>query len=222
MLKSIFYKEWLKIGKTLILLCLIGLLMIAGIYLSVRHDLVVNDPSAMWDRIVNHRYIYFSIFQFFPLISGLLIGIAQFLPEITDKRIKLTLHLPLDEEEVVLTMVALGATAVASQYLVLLLAFFGWGLVFFPWEIMCLSVFTVLPWLLAGVAAYFLTGFILLEPLWRYRITYIAFATAFISLFFKSQVAGAYEPALWYFVSFVLMISISSMLSIYRFRKGEM
>src|SRR5688572_15540122 len=98
MLRSIFYKEWLKIGKiTTILLC-VGILAVSGIYLSVRHDLIVGDANKLWDFIVNQRHIYFSIFKFLPLIFGLLIGIAQFLPETTEKRIKLSLHLPINEE----------------------------------------------------------------------------------------------------------------------------
>ncbi len=98
MLSSIFYKEWIKIGKISLLLTAVGLLIIAGIHLTVRHDLLMKDAEIFWSEILYQKYVYFSIFKFLPLITGLLIGLAQFIPETIDKRIKLSLHLPINEE----------------------------------------------------------------------------------------------------------------------------
>lgn len=222
MLRSIFYKEWLKIGRISILLFAVGLLAIAGIYLTVRHDLVLTDAEKIWDGIVNQKAVYFSIFKFIPLITGLLIGVAQFVPETTEKRIKLSLHLPLNEEEVVLKMVGFGAAVVFTAFLVLFLVFYAWGLVYFPYEILKQATFTVLPWFLSGLAAYFLASFVILEPIWKYRIGYLLTGGAFITLFYKSNIAGAYQPAVALLAVCVLLTSISSLFSIYRFRKGEM
>nr|WP_121271030.1 hypothetical protein [Pedobacter schmidteae] len=222
MLKSICYKEWLKIGRIAIVLFIVGLLAIAGIYLSVRHDLVLTDAEKIWDMIINQKYIYFSIFKFFPLIFGLLIGVAQFVPEIMEKRIKLSLHLPLNEEEVVLKMVAFGAGTVVVTFFALFILFYGWGLVYFPSEIVQKASLTVLPWFLSGLTVYFLASYIILEPIWKYRIFYIITAAVLISIFYKSNVAGAYAPSIVMLVLCVLMASISSIFSIYRFRKGEM
>lgn len=222
MLKSIFFKEWLKIGKIAIVLFAVGFLAIAGIYLNVRHDLVLSDAEKIWDMVVNRQHIYFSIFKFFPLLFGLLVGLAQFVPEIVEKRIKLSLHLPLNEEEVVLKMVSFGAGTVITAFFALFLLFYAWGLVYFPYEIMKLATLTVLPWFMAGLAAYFLSSLIILEPIWKYRIFYMIVAAVFLSMFFKSNIAGAYSPAIVSLLVCILMTSISSIFSIYRFRKGEM
>lgn len=222
MLRSIFYKEWLKIGKISTLLFIVGLLAIAGIHLSVRHELVLNDAEKIWDGIVNQRQTYFSIFKFIPLISGLLIGVAQFVPETTEKRIKLSLHLPMNEEEVVVKMIAFGAAVVTGLFLVLFLLFYGWGMLYFPYQILKLASVTVTPWFLSGIAAYFLSALVILEPIWKYRIAYLLSGGAFLSLFYKSNIAGAYQPSLIIFTICVLLISISPLFSIYRFRKGEM
>ncbi len=221
MLKSIFYKEWLKIGRITLILFVVGLIAVAGIYLTVRHDLIVSDANKVWDMIVNQRYIYFSIFRFLPLIFGLFIGFAQFVPETTDKRIKLSLHLPVNEEEIVLKMAGFGAGVVAGMFFLLFLVFYIWGLYYFPYEIMTLTSLTVLPWFLAGLAAYFLISFIVLEPVWKYRIMYAIIAILFISMFYRSDRAGAYQPSVLPLLCCVLLISISSIFSIYRFRKGE-
>lgn len=222
MIRSIFYKEWIKIGKISILLTIIALLIIAGIHLTVRHDLLMKDAEMYWADIVYQKYIYFSIFKFIPLLTGLLIGLSQFIPETIDKRIKLSLHLPINEEEIVLKMVGIGTTIVLLIFALLFAMIYCWSLVYFPAEIVNKTAITITPWFLSGLAAYFLSGFVVLEPIWKYRILYIITGGAFITLFFKSNVAGAYQPAILPLTVCVLMAGISSLFSIYRFRKGEM
>lgn len=222
MLRSIFYKEWIKIGRAAILLTAVGLLLIAGIYLTVRHDLLLKDAELYWYDIVYQKMIYFSIFKFMPLVTGLLIGLAQFVPETVEKRIKLSLHLPINEEEVVLKMLGIGTTIVLTSFLLLFAVIYAWGLVYFPVEMVQKTAVTVLPWFYSGLATYFLASFVVLEPLWKYRILYILTGGAFITFFYKSNVAGAYQPILLPLLLCVIMASISSLFSIYRFRKGEM
>lgn len=222
MWKSIAYKEWLKIRKVSILLFVVGMAFVIGIYLTVRHDLILNNAESFWNNIVNREYIYFSSLEFIFLIMGLFAGVAQYAPEIAEKRIKLTLHLPLNEETVVLKMVGFGLAVVAAIFLVLFLLFYGLALFYFPAEIANIAALTVIPWVLSGLAAYLLVAFIILEPIWKYRIFYILFGAAFLHLFFKSSLAGAYQPVLLLLAVFVGLCSISTLFSIYRFRKGEM
>lgn len=222
MWKSIVYKEWLKIRKVSILSFAVGVLFVIGIYLTVRHDLIISDAESFWNSIVNRRYIFFTVFEYVPLIMGLAITVAQFVPEVIDKRIKLTLHLPLNEETVVLRMVGFGLAVTLGIFAVLFMMFYGAGLYYFPSEIVRMAGLTIAPWFLAGVAAYLLGAFVILEPVWKYRILYILFSASFLHLFFKSSLAGAYGPVLPLLVILVGMCSISTLFSIYRFRKGEM
>lgn len=222
MLKSIFYKEWIKIGKVSLLMLITGLIAITGIYLTVRHDLIMTDAQNYWDGIIHRKYLYFSILQFLPLIFGIIIAIAQFVPEITEKRIKLSLHLPVNEEGIVLKMTGFGAAVLAGVYIILFLVFYIWGSIYFPAEITGMATLTLVPWFLSGLAAYFLISFIVLEPIWKYRICYILIGGVFTGLFYKSTLAGAYQPAMPALVLCVLMVSTATLFSIHRFRKGEM
>ncbi|MBO9634438.1 MAG: hypothetical protein J7578_15090, partial [Chitinophagaceae bacterium] len=153
---------------------------------------------------------------------GLLIGLSQFIPETVDKRIKLSLHLPINEEGIVLKMVGIGTTVVLLIFVLLFAVIYGWSLVYFPVEIVNKTALSLIPWFLSGLAAYFLSSFVILEPIWKYRILYLITGGAFITLFFKSNVSGSYQPAILPLLICVLMLSISSLFSIYRFRKGEM
>lgn len=53
-------------------------------------------------------------------------------------------------------------------------------------------------------------------------IFYMLFGAVFISVFFKGNFPGANEFMLWPFVIMIACISIATLFSIYRFRKGEM
>src|SRR5258708_11081220 len=151
MWKSIIYKEWLKIRKPAIILFLAGILLIIGIYSGVRHDLILRDAELVWVKILIMNSVYFTILKFFPLIIGLLVGIAQFVPEIIDKRIKLTLHLPVNEETVVLKMIGFGVFSLFIVFGIMLLLFYSLGSYYFPYEIAGPSLVSILPWFMAGV-----------------------------------------------------------------------
>ncbi len=222
MIKSIFYKEWLKIRRVSQVLLLVGIVVIAGIYFTVRHDLIVTDAEIYWDRITGQRMIFYSILKFLPLITGIVVSLAQFIPEIIDKRVKLTLHLPLNEERAVLQMMIFGAMTLLAIYFVELGIFWGWGAVYFPDEIIFPSIITLLPWYVSGMAAYFFLALIVLEPVWKNRIFYMLVATLFIQVFFVSDIAAAYKYSLFPLIVLATLISISLLYSIYRFRKGEM
>lgn len=222
MMQAIFYKEWLKIKRVSQILFLTGLAIIAGIYFTVRHDLIIMDAELYWDRITSQKMIYFSVLKFIPLLTGIIISVAQYVPEIVDKRIKLTLHLPQNEEKSILQMMLFGAMITIFIYLIQLAAFWVWGAVYFPFEIIYPSVVTLFPWFVSGLAAYFFIAMIILEPIWRFRIIYILIAAIFIQVFYLSDMALAYRNSLLLLSILTALISISLLYSIYRFRKGEM
>lgn len=131
MIKSIIYKEWIKIKKVSLFLALIGILIIIGIYSNVRHELIIKDAETYWNNILQQRAIYFTVLKFIPLLIGLLISVAQFVPEIVEKRIKLTLHLPTNEETIVLKMVLFGLFCICMIFLIQLDYSQVWGFIFF-------------------------------------------------------------------------------------------
>ncbi|WP_372934474.1 hypothetical protein [Mariniphaga sediminis] len=222
MWKSMFYKEWIKIRLVFWLSLAIGAIAILGIYLNVRHSFIIANAHEFWDGIINKMYIYFNLFKFIPLGIGVIIGLAQFIPEVKQRRIKLTLHLPLNEEKAGLKMVIFGVICLVALYLTLFALLIFPGRYYFPYEVITLSASTVIPWFSAGLAAYFLTGMITIEPLWKYKVFYALLAFSFVHLFFQSPIAGAYKYAWLPFLGIILLMSMSILFSIYRFRKGEM
>ncbi len=222
MWKSIFYKEWLKVRLAYMLSFITGVLAITGIYLTVRHTFIMIDAQDYWDGIINQRHIYFALFKYIPAGIGSLIALAQFIPEIKEKRIKLTLHLPLNEEVAGLKMISFGSVALFVIYLVLFMLFMIIGQFYFPYEIMLKAAETLLPWFFSGFACYYFVGLITIEPIWKYRVLYSILGIYFIKLFFIPSLAGAYYYAILPLLGMILLTSTSILFSIHRYRKGEM
>lgn len=222
MIKSIVYKEWIKTRWFLLILTILGLLAVGNIFLKVQHYITFNEAHNYWYLVLFQNQQYFKGLRFIPLVIGLGIALVQYIPEITNKRIKLTFHLPVNENRALLMMLAYGVVVLMLCYALLIIMFTLLSQHFFGAEIVHAALISVFPWFLAGMAAYFLTALVVMEAIWKYRIAYFLAASAFILFFFERGMAGAYAPLNWKLAVLTLLISLSMTFSAYRFRKGEM
>lgn len=222
MFKSIVYKEWIKIRLVAWVALGLSLVALANIFLKVRHDILFVDAANYWYSFLFRGYTYFGILKFFPFVVGLAIAIAQYFPETVNKRIKLTFHLPVSENGVLISMHAFGTMVLVALLLAVIGLFTLGSSIFFPGNIIKASLLTMMPWFLGGIATYFLVALILLEPMWIFRGLYAAVAAGFVVIFFSSAAIGAFEPVLLPLALITLLLSCVVLFSGYRFRKGEM
>ncbi len=222
MFKSIIYKEWIKTRWFLLILTVLGLLAVGNIFLKVQHAITFNEAHRYWYLIMFQGQVYFKSLKFVPLAIGLVIALAQYIPEITDKRIKLAFHLPVNENKILLMMLGYGFLTLVVSFALIYIMFLSLSYYYFPVEIVQPALSSITPWFMAGLAAYFLGALITLEAIWKYRIAYVLAAAAFIMLYFEYSVAGGSAMINWKLIVLTLAISFSLTFSAYRFRKGEM
>jgi hypothetical protein len=222
MLKSIIYKEWIKIRLVAYASLAIGLLALVNIFLTVKHDILFNDATNYWYSFLFRGVVYFGILKFFPLVVGGGVAISQYFPETVNKRIKLTFHLPVSENGILIRMHLFGTAVLASVFGLIVLLFVAGSAVFFPSNIIVPSLISMAPWFLGGFATYFLLALILLEPTWLYRGLYSVIAAGFITVFYLRTYIGGYEYMLKHLAFITILLSIVVLFSGYRFRKGEM
>ncbi len=222
MWKSVIYKEWLKTRWFILAFAVLGTLVVGYIFLTVQHNFKFNEPNNYWYTLLFMKLKYFGYLKFAPIAGALAISIAQFFPETVDKRIKLTFHLPINENKILLTMMLFGTLCLLAAYLLFLALFVGLSAIYFPANIIVPALITITPWFLAGFAAYYFVALIVLEPVWKYRFLYIIVAATIIPLFFESAATGSYAPANPVLAVLVIISSIALLFSGYRFRKGEM
>ena len=165
---------------------------------------------------------YFQLIKYLPLAIGIAIGLAQFFPETVNKRIKLSFHLPVDENKMLVIMMLCGTLSLIISFGLMFLLFWGISVHYLPVEIVNAAIISVIPWFLAGFSIYYFIGLIVLEPVWKYWILYGLVGFATISLYMEPSVAGAFEPINPKLLMLTALLSISLLFSANRFRKGEM
>ncbi|WP_319502355.1 hypothetical protein [uncultured Draconibacterium sp.] len=224
MWKSIIYKEWLKIRWVAIIYAALGVLVVGNIFLKVQHDFEFSNAANYWYSILfqGNKFFEYSLFKFVPLAGAVAIALTQYFPETINKRIKLTFHLPINENKALLVMMLFGTFCQVAISTVLILIFTGMSLAYFPAEIIQSALISTAPWFLCGFVVYFLTALIVLEPVWKYRFIYILVTATFVPIYLQTVAASAYSPSLPLLIVFTILLSVVLLFSGYRFRKGEM
>jgi hypothetical protein len=177
--------------------------------------------TGYWESLIEKGVYFFDYFKYLPLLLGLLLAVTQYVPELQFKRLKLTLHLPLPEKNIIAVMLAYGA-AIELLFILITMPLLLVGLSFdFPMEIVRAAFWLILPWFLAGLAAYLIASWICLEPQWNRRILNFIPGAGVISFFFMGAKAGAYQPFVIYLIGFILLAFTFSFYSAIRFKEGQ-
>ena len=222
MWKSVIFKEWLKIKWFAIAFTILGLLTIGYIFLTIQHSFLFSGGKNVWYSSQFMGYQYFFYFKFIPVLGGIALSVSQYVPELTNKRIKLTFHLPVKENKILLMMHSFGALTLTAAYLLLFVVFTALSRVYFPSQIVFDAVVSILPWIFAGYVTYFFVALIVLEPIWMRKLLYAAVAGLFTTIYLQSPGTAAYAPANTGLFILTILLSIVVLFSAYRFRKGEM
>lgn len=180
----------------------------------------IAGKEHVWDVIVNRNQFFFSDLRFFPLLAGTLTGLFQFIPEIIQNRLKLMLHLPLTEKRIITCTLAYGSGVTILLFLFQFAALLTGLQIHFANEIIISTVYTVLPWYLAGITAYFLCTAICIEPSWKHRLVLLLISIGLLKIFFISGFPAAYQKIIAY-LPLITLIGISTVIhSVIRFKTG--
>lgn len=221
MQKAIFFKEWIKArryfwGTAAVSLCFV-------VYVLLRLNRVVEFKGAahLWEILLTKNTVFIELLEYIPLAIGILLAVAQFVPEMLQKRLKLTLHLPFPQQRMILSMVLAGILMLAVIFAVHYLILWGYLMYVLAPELWIRILLTALPWYLAGFAAYLFTAWICLEPVWKRRGIYALIAAAVLRIFFVSDMPEAYNCMLWILLFWTIGITGFSLLSVNRFKQGK-
>ncbi len=220
MLKALFFKEWLKIRWAGLIMLALFFLAATKTALNISYGIRILGANNFWGEIILKNIPFFNDYLYLPVLTGIVIGVAQFFPEVTESRLKLTLHLPLKENSILMYMAFIGASAVLliSAIALLLMGFIT--ITYFPSEVLKAMVITSIPWVLAGLTGYFGTIAVFVEPIWFKRIFFILIFISYIQALLEPRNLNFFQLALPQFTLVTLFFSIAILFSGHRFRKG--
>jgi len=220
MISSLFYKEWIKTRRVLLLVILVFACFIIYTFINTGQIFRVSGAVQAWTDTLLKDLSLWSKLEWLPLFAGIVLGLAQYVPELTNKRLKLTLHLPLSEHKIIFVMLAYGLLCLLVLFAVVYgVMVIGSGM-YYASEIVYAQFLASLPWFLAGLTGYVFVAWICLEPVWKYRIIYALIAVISISFFMMGGKSGAYIPFIPYLIILLVVACTFPFYSMYRFKDG--
>ncbi|MBI5474763.1 MAG: hypothetical protein HY961_20680 [Ignavibacteriae bacterium] len=220
MYKSVVYKEWLKIRWAYAAMILISVLALGNTILNLKSVVRFHSPVAVWSAVILQSYLFYDIFRFVPLLVALVIAASQFVPEVHSSRLKLSLHLPVRENTIVMQMLSVGLIGVALIYAFIGLALSIITAVNFPTEVLTSMLLTIAPWFLAGVVGYLALATAIVEPRWIRRVILVIVGYGFVDTLLVLGTFKMYERVLPQLTMLGSFFTLGILLSAYRFRRG--
>jgi hypothetical protein len=218
MFRAILLKEWLKLRWAMLGLLLLHLGALVYLFLTLRHQFQVEHSEMIWYWAFELRRLPYEQIMYLPALTGVVIAVAQFGPEMIGGRFRLSLHLPLRGDLLVWTWVVFGAGLGLLLSVLDAAGLFAIMAVFFPPEAAASAVLTTLPWLLGGWVAYFGTTLVLLEPSAARRVAYLALALGFLALLYMHRGYQEYDRILPALAAVALLFVPAVILPAHRYR----
>lgn len=220
MILHLFYKEWLKTKWFVLVSLLLGIGVILYMFIDLNSNIINQEgaSSYMYYWLIRGGKDYYSVFKYVPIAVALLIGIAQYMPEVLQKRIKLTLHLPTNETLTLYTMVLYGFLVMLALMIIFLTVFFSFNLYFMTKEVHVMALESLTPWVMGGMVTYFFVAMIAMEPRWKFRFIYAIVVYKVVDLYLQHMnFQGIYPLLLIIFI----IASVSMIYTANRFKIGE-
>ena len=200
MKKAIFYKEWIKTHRYFWLALIVSSVFVIYALLQLQRVIGFKGVEHLWEILLSRETVFIELLTYVPLAIGVLLALVQFVPEIQQKRLKLTLHLPYPQRSMIGLMLAAGLVQLGIIFVLNYLTLWAYLQSILAPELVARILLTSLPWYLCGITGYLFAAWICLEPTWRRRIIDLLIAVGVVRIFFLSSVPEAYNcfcPGSW-------------------------
>lgn len=221
MYKALLFKEWLKTCRVFWTAMVISVLMSCYAVMEMRPLVESRGIVALWLTMLQKDVSYVSVVKYIPLMVGLAVGVAQMAPELSQKRLKLTLHLPVPTVRLIAVMLGVGIIQLMAIYLVqtAIIAVYDAGIL--PAELVWRVLRTMLPWYLGGIIAYLFVSAICLEGTWIMRVILALLGVAILLvMYLRPDSMAAYDSMFFTIVIFIFIITMLTFGSVARFKEG--
>lgn len=219
--KALIYKEWLKTRRVFWIALLFAVALAAYALLMMNRLIELKGVDHLWLIMLLKDNTFIDIIKYSPAVIGIALGAAQMVPEMTQKRLKLTLHLPYPQRKLVGLMLLSGLVELIVIYIIQLAILVIYDFTILPHELVWRVALTALPWYFAGFTAYLFVTAISLEGTWRMRVVLALLAVASLMIFFLQPAPEAYNGMAAIIVIFIVLLTLLSFGSVIRFKEGR-
>ena len=161
---AIFFKEYTKTRLAMLALLAAGVCAVCWIGLGINRLFLLDHPEIVWYHSMDLNQIPYKAFTFVPSLSAVAFCLCQFLPEIRDERMRISLHLPCPLWLLMLAHIGYGFAFLLGLYLVEVGGILLILVHHYPHEAVEMAFWTILPWCMAGAYTYLCCAWVMLEP----------------------------------------------------------
>jgi len=218
--KMILYKEWLKTRWVLLGILLVTAALTFYCFLNLTKVVQIRGAELLWEALVSKETVLTELLRFIPACCGAILALAQWLPEVLHRRLKLTLHLPYPHSRMLLLMAGYGLVLLAALFALQAGVCAGMFRTWIPAELTARILRTMAVWYLSGWAAYLFVSALCLEPTWRVRVLLLVVAAGLLRVLFLSGIPEAYNGFLPGLLLYVLLSGGLLFAGVVRFKEG--
>ena len=219
--KALIFKEWIKTRMVFFISLALAVCVSLYAVLMMNRLIELKGVDHLWLIMLLKDNTFIDIIKYIPLVVGLALGVAQMAPEMAQKRLKLTLHLPYPQRKLIGLMLLTGMVELLIIYAVQAMIIGIYDSTILPSELVRRVLLTTLPWYFAGFTAYLFATSICLEGTWSRRVILALLGIAVLMIFFLQPVPEAYNGVILIFLVATLLLAILSFGSIIRFKEGR-
>lgn len=182
MLGSILYKEYAKTYKIAYLFIIITTLSLFGVFLNIKNIFEYGEATGSILMATN-IVINLGYMDYILPISAIVLGIFQYYPEISNARIRLYLHLPINTLSLITILLFIGFTFLVIVFLFIVLFYHFMLNAYYPNEIFWAVLTKIVPIFLTSLLCYATTILAFLEPINKRKLLYIAVSYLILSTY---------------------------------------
>ncbi len=219
--KALLFKEWLKTRRVFAVSLILAVAMASYTVLMMNRLIELKGVEHLWLIMLLRDNSFVDIIKYVPIVIGIAIGVSQMAPEMMQKRLKLTLHLPYPQDRLISLMLLTGIIELAVIFIIQIGIIAVYDSAILPRELVCRVILTTLPWYFAGFTAYLFTTSICLEGTWKRRVILGLLCVATLMIYFLQPALEAYNGMIIIMIIFFFLLSILSFGSVIRFKEGR-
>ena len=218
--QAIIYKEWIKTHLYISLTAVVWLGFTAYAILSIERMLTYSGAVYVWLSVLEQNNVLIEAMKYLPPLIALGLGLVQFIPEMQQNRLKLTLHLPMNQTEMILKMLVYGGVVLAVFYAVQIVTLWIYLDSVIASELVAVIFSTASLWYIAGWMIYLLSAWIAIEPTWQRRVFNALIAAGLMRVMYFNAYPCSYSTMMVWIIVWCILLLLFPVYSADRFRRG--
>ncbi|MBN1840207.1 MAG: hypothetical protein JW802_09230 [Campylobacterales bacterium] len=194
MLSAILLKEWVKLRLLVWVPFLVLLAVLIDTHMRYKGVVASHGASALWLDLIYKQSIYFMKLKWVLIGGGIWFASLQFLPECSNKRLRLLFHIPVAHQVPMCAMLFVGIGMMAVLFLGAYIGLAGvFSLYYFPKELSSMMLQTTLPWALAGFVAYCATAAVIAQASVYKKLAFVFLGYVYVGFLTETNGFNAFN-----------------------------